>query len=76
MGGEIMNKKDKIQQIKYFAKDQIEAKDIDQNTLIISDAKQAFIGLAVSSQHPDTNVIFEGEAEATVNELIGLTRIY
>jgi hypothetical protein len=71
-----MNKQDKIQQIKYFAKDQIEAEDIDQHTLIVSDPKQAFIGMAVASQHPDTNVVFEGEAEAAVNELIGLTRIY
>lgn len=32
--------------------------------------------MAVAVQHPDTNVVFEGEAEAAVNELIGLTRIY
>ncbi len=69
-----MNKESKIQQIKYFSKGQIEAEDIDRDTLIISEAKGVFIGLAVASQNPDTNVIFKGDAEKAVQELTGTGR--
>ncbi len=69
-----MNKESKIQQIKYFTKGQIEAEDIDRPTLIISNSKQAFIGMAVAAQNPNTNVIFKGDAEKAVQELTGTGR--
>ena len=65
-----MEKIDKIQQIKSYAKNQIDAEDVGKDILIIDDPKRAFIGLAVASQHPEVTVIFEGEAETAI---IGLT---
>ncbi len=64
-----MNKKSKARQIVSFAKNQITAKDINKDTLIVSDVNQVFPCIA-SGRQSGTNVIFEGEAELAVRECL------
>ena len=65
-----MDKKSKAKQIAYFAKNQIDAKNIDKETLVISDPKRAFIGLSIAASNPDVTVILEGEAKAAIDEFM------
>ena len=65
-----MKKEDKAKQIAYFAKNQIDAENIDKKTLVISDPKRAFIGLSIAASNPDTDVVFVGEAEAAIDEFM------
>ena len=63
-----MKKEDKAKQIAYFAKNQTEAKNTDKKTLVISDPKQAFIGMSIAASNQDTDVVFVGEAKEVVDE--------
>lgn len=69
-----MKKEDKAKQIAYFAKNQVDAENIDKKTLVISDPKRAFIGMSIAASNPNANVVFVGEAKAAVDECIKAVR--